>query len=729
MENRDERLNKVIGFIERNEYDEAIQMCNAALNEEPDSYFLLMLISCYVDQNKLALAEEYIEKLDDFDWEVNDSNLKDQCLYSYYLRKCQQTWTGYEELDDGGHYYYPENLQQIEDAEYYLSLADELNVDDEDQINYRNMLGELIENVSSSLENPQKEFTGYDKEVGEKLEEIFSLWSAISTEDGMEFRNPANKNEIKLSEKILSSINIKKCKEKEIVDRYNELKEVVIATKENYPNYGRKIIASLVFSSLIVIALFIINLLQDYGNGATDYNPDYWRVIKNTQLHFDGFVDTPEEEKIKGSKIRVGEVVTPIARIGSYWLQVETEKGEIGFLHYKELEGSKHATIEKTTQLLKNKADINSTDSLQADTKVEVLGYQKKKDKERNPFYARVRSSNGKTGLVPNYRLDFEFIDNIPKISQTFKYPTTYSTFEKNVQGKNLESVQKHYGPPTSLLKQKNGFTAYFRHVEILKNNEKFKGVFLSLSADKTVEKIEENRKRKLKLIDKLPLSDLIRKYELHSINRSSYYQSGKDILDYVDFFKDSHWALKILGFIIKIIVWFIFIFIFLSIPRLFIAPINYLIVYTKMLNNGLVVFLSFLLWAFISYLSLLWLGILIDGFVLPLILIIPVFLFWQNSFNQSILYNRCSNCHLMNSAEDKGSTYLGQSKQVTWGTYDVYKGSTTSGNTTTKHYERRSQKTVETFDNYLDHRRCISCGHEWDIKRKQSRGSQTKKY
>ncbi|MEA1973730.1 MAG: hypothetical protein U9N34_10640, partial [Candidatus Cloacimonadota bacterium] len=39
----------------------------------------------------------------------------------------------------------------------------------------------------------------------------------------------------------------------------------------------------------------------------------------------------------------------------------------------------------------------------------------------------------------------------------------------------------------------------------------------------------------------------------------------------------------------------------------------------------------------------------------------------------------------------------------------------------------RQSKKTVETFDNYLDHRQCISCGYEWGIIKKQSRGSEQK--
>ena len=91
-----------------------------------------------------------------------------------------------------------------------------------------------------------------------------------------------------------------------------------------------------------------------------------------------------------------------------------------------------------------------------------------------------------------------------------------------------------------------------------------------------------------------------------------------------------------------------------------------------------------------------------------------------------NINYNRCPKCHTMNIGMDKGSTYHGQTEHVSWGTYDVYKGKSESGNKIISHYERRTSKSTETIDHYKDHRECIRCGYKWSVAREESQGTST---
>ena len=72
-------------------------------------------------------------------------------------------------------------------------------------------------------------------------------------------------------------------------------------------------------------------------------------------------------------------------------------------------------------------------------------------------------------------------------------------------------------------------------------------------------------------------------------------------------------------------------------------------------------------------------------------------------------------------SAADKGSTHTGTEESTAWKQCDVYKGSSTSGNVTTKHYDRHHDEEITTTENYLDHRKCQVCGCEWDVHRRES--------
>ncbi len=67
-----------------------------------------------------------------------------------------------------------------------------------------------------------------NKRAQEQLGKIFSLWSDISKdEDGDELRQPASEDEVRKSREILNKISQMDISNKELIQRYKELNEII----------------------------------------------------------------------------------------------------------------------------------------------------------------------------------------------------------------------------------------------------------------------------------------------------------------------------------------------------------------------------------------------------------------------------------------------------------------------------------------------------------------------
>lgn len=68
-----------------------------------------------------------------------------------------------------------------------------------------------------------------NKRAQEQLGKIFSLWSDISKdEDGDELRQPASEDEVRKSREILNKISQMDISNKELIQRYKELNEIIV---------------------------------------------------------------------------------------------------------------------------------------------------------------------------------------------------------------------------------------------------------------------------------------------------------------------------------------------------------------------------------------------------------------------------------------------------------------------------------------------------------------------
>ena len=718
-------------------YEDAVKYLETGMDEEPDGDDLEILIECYLNLMELEKAGERLKQYVKYDIEGEALEKRNYLLVKYFIEKAMDTWTGSETDENGDTIYFPESEDQIEDAENYLDMAEDVGTTDEYFLEkiaeLKNVIAANKNNSSADAENSDEQrdndfedLPENDKNVWNKLEEIFNLWSAFEDEDGSESRWPSTHEEIRASEKIFREIKKNPPKNESVKARLKELKEVMKSSKKRIPNYTFKFVRALVISIIVTVGIIIAYQLQGFSAPEFEYNPADWILKNNTHLEYDAFAGELGTEKKHYMQLRAGTQVIPLSRMGRSWMQVETEKGERGYIQYRNFTGSDHAIVEKDYPLYIDYKKRTVKDSLRLGENVTILGYQKE-GKEFNPNLARVRKSNGKTGLVPTFNLEIPFMNNVPKLSGTYKYPTSEKCIENRINNDNLIQLEEKYGPASSVLYKGKKKTAYFRQIQVVKGDEKFTGILFTLDENNKAVGFELNKARETSMVDDLPLAETIRNFE--PVSMLSYYDAEGIHIQWWEDFKDMNWFTTIIGWIVQVILMLVMAVLFFSLPRLLINPVMVLISNTRLFGNGLVLVLNFLVYGFASYAFFVWMAVSMNQIFTPLIFAIPAFILWWYLHRNNINYNRCPSCHTMNIGIDKGSRYQGQTSKVSYESYDVYTGSTETDTTITRHYERERLKKTKYTKHYTDFRECIRCGYNWGVAREESAGESSENY
>ncbi|HPD95927.1 MAG TPA: tetratricopeptide repeat protein [Tenuifilaceae bacterium] len=702
--------------------------------DDPDA--ALMLLEVYLDAGNLDNASNLLVRIKDMELDDEQLNEKNEYFVRFAMDKAMEGWTGKTTDEKGETLYFPETIDQIKTSEFYLEMAEEVTISDKTYIDRLKLLREVIETNKQKLQsssNPEDtnrwfdSLSDIDRHAYTSLEKLFDLWTGVEEHDGIEYRYPKTVEDIKESDKALRTIGKMHIKDKDVKARYKELREVVSYKMKGIPNFGLKFVTSLIISIIAILALYAVVQFSKYKTPEFKFNQDDWVISENTDLVYDAFVGDYGKDKKVYKTLYAGTQLTPIARKGRWWIQVKTGDGSIGYVYYRAVKGAKNVVVDKTTPLLTDYKTKVSRDSVRKGEKLTVLGYFKE-GKELHENIVKVRTASGKVGFVPYYRLDIPFLDDVPKISQTFIFPTTVENIEK-ASGKSIDEVAAKYGPVTSIIKKAGEERAFFNQLEFIKDGKKMSGVFFILGNDGKILNYEVDATKKVKFVNTLPLADEIRQAEPFDLLSFSFYESKDVKFTWWENFKAKNWVTKILGWIVQFIIGFLLIFLFFSIPRLIISPLMMLINHFRLLGNGMVLLINFLLYGFIAYIFFVWMALLMNQFFIAALLSLISFGFWWRLYRKNIRYNRCPSCHTMNVGLDRGSTYHGRSSSVTWGTYDVYKGTTETSTQIIHNYERRDKKTTTYTDHYTDHRECINCGYEWGVSRNESAGSETKHY
>lgn len=566
------------------------------------------------------------------------------------------------------------------------------------------------------------EFTQKHVEAGEMLEEAFDMWTDVSEEGGVEYRKPGSMKEAKASGKLLRKAFIKGGDHPLISDRVEELEKVL---EEYYDVYGHDYYVSVWGTLLFIVIALSVLYFYDFVNDIdpVEYNQEWFTTSTSTWILKEAFVK-PEERGTYPEKVRLprNEQVEPIARNGSY-IKIKSDDGQIGFVLESDFKGYKYIALSESTELYE---EPNAEEYVIGTTgmKGEILNTRTVKQPRRTTdtwTFVQVKLEDESVHWVHDWDLHHRITDGIPRLNQTIYLSVTEPVIQEEMIGKSLETVEEKYYPAHSKLRLNGKNIAYFPQIDPYLEGKHKRSITLLLDNNDVVTGYEAGEKSYTRNYDNLPLAEFFMAQNyVNMFNLTDYYRLPDSEWEFWTNFKDWHWTTGIIGWIIDAIMGLIGLFLIFSIPRILAAPVMNLFVQMRFLSNGMVKFLNFFVYLFVSYCFVLIMAIPLDGVWIPAIGSVVVFAIYWGMHSSSIAYERCPDCHRMHKAEDLGSEKGSRVRETENSTYDVYKGSTTSFNTTTRHYERRHKKNVKIYQNYKDYRQCAACGAVWNVDRKE---------
>ncbi|MCD4691868.1 MAG: hypothetical protein K8R79_03045, partial [Calditrichales bacterium] len=402
------------------------------------------------------------------------------------------------------------------------------------------------------------------------------------------------------------------------------------------------------------------------------------------------------------------------------WLQVETGDGQRGLVKYTLVKGSRYVEAKGKAKVF-NKIGAKKKDSLALGTKARVLERIKRKGRMGEELYLKIKLEDGSVKWAHDFDFNKLIYKNMPEIKQLYFYSANKSMVQKHIIGKSLPQIESRYGTATSILNINGKKQAYFRHLNVVDQKKHYKGILVNLDDNNIAQDIEYTKGGGTKFMDNFPLVKQMRSFESKTVANWSFYEKEPFRIQWWKNFTNKNWFTGIIGFIVIIMkALLIFLLIFL-VPWFIVSPIINIFAFNRFFSNGLVYLFSFLIYATAAYLFFTYMIIAMNQWIIPAIATIVVFVLYLKIYFSRIAYNRCPSCNVMYSALDEGSTFTGRTTNVSWGTYDIDKGTTETDTTITSHIERRSTKTTETVDSYLDHRMCALCGYKWDVDRDET--------
>ena len=682
---------------------------------------------------------------------TNESN--DNQRANELLQRILKIWTTINTDENGDTYTTPGSRNEVERSRNILDEVDTLDLSDVDVMKFYDSIDETLEVYEDAIEQGEEVdysatdesngaqgepapdpnesttmFTQADQKAWDILEKIYGSWSDISVEDGEEYRKPDSKSEIKKSRTMLSEAKSLHAIDNDVKNRIVELEGVLDSMGDAFPNYWWRIIVSLIISVGFFVALFYQLNNTEVVAPSFDFDQEWFTTNKTGYLLPKPFLKDDKVKELK-NKIQLikGTELTPIATMGSRWIQVKTADNQIGFVDHKILKGSRYVVSKSYTKGYK-KVGGKEFDSINGGLKFDVLEAKAKNEKFGNQWFFKVKLENGKMRWIKEFQLRFLIHDSLPRISQSRDFFTNKEVIEANVIGKPLTEIELRYGPAASHLNIDGDNRAYFRDLIIVDSDTHHYHNSLVLDDSNIVTQIAYGGKGITRFYDIFPFLNFVRGLELDRTSNSSYYvQETKYEFTWGEKFKEKNWFTWIIYWIAKILFAFAALFFLFSIPRIVVNPILQFFTFTRYFHNGIVAMVDAVIIIIASYFYFLSTILMMEQWVIPIIGFILVTSILVRRHLSNIWYNRCPACLTMYSAIDEGSTHTGRDTSISWGTWTKDKGKTETSTTITHHTETRSTKTTTHVDHYLDHRMCARCYYEWDVDRDEE--EETKNY
>jgi len=560
-----------------------------------------------------------------------------------------------------------------------------------------------------------------DQKAWEWLAKIYDHWTRVSFEGNEEFRSPKNRFQIWYSRYWLRRIKALNYQDDDVVQRLVDIEDVVDSVSAGLPNYTWKIVRSL------AISLFILGLFYNVQyNNTTEipqfsYDTTWYTMAKNGYITSVCYVPNNRVAEVQDKVfLKKGTKVIPLGQMGTEWIQVKTPDGQIGFVNYKNLEGSQYMEADEDAKVFNNINDQKKK-ILPEGTPVKVIGRKIIKRGSFNYEYVKLRINEDSIawGLVYDFRS--LMFDQIPYINQGFRVRTTKQGIQDYVLGQHIDTIQKRFGTATSLFMNKSRHQAYYKFLVTVDDRTHYRSLNIQLNKNGIAVDTNYLTSGKKKFYDRFPLMSLFYNYRI-STNDAPLYSDPNSInyFQWWDDFKSINWITWIIGWIVKIIMIFVVLILVFCIPRGLVSPLLNFFAMTRFLPNFGVIIINTLIYLFVSYMFFLYATQYVESWLIPAIGTIVMYAFFIKEHISNINYNRCPSCHTIYASIDKGSTFKGRTRKFSVGTYDKDLGTTVdyerNKRITTSHYERRAKLTTTTTEKSVDHLKCSQCGYNWDI-------------
>jgi len=560
-------------------------------------------------------------------------------------------------------------------------------------------------------------------EVTKLLQQMHNSWSDINTdENGVEFRYPANRRELRKTKKILQKIYSLNYDDEDLVESVKRVEKKVAHADAIFPKLKENIVTALIFFFLTVIGLTFLFSMNTYKYPEINYDPEWFLTKEAGSLFWKSSDDNKDvADVITKVKLRKGTQLKPIAQINSRWFQVETKDGQRGFIPYTMLTGGKFVKAKKTVWSYK-KIGEDRSDTIAAGTMATSVAQKTADLKYRTERFLKLKLEDGRTRWVLEKNFNKLIFDSIPKINPAYSFSTNLAAIQKNILGDSLKGIEKKYGPASSYLNDKNTRQAYFQYINVFDGKNHQKGILVLFNENGLADSIKFIDSGRSYFYDKIPLVSQLRGLEITKIINYSFYLDNIPDLKWWQNFKDYWgWITRSIAWLINMALLGIAFILFYSLGRLIAGPFMQLFAYTRLLGNSSVKFVNFMVILLFTYLLYIYTILLADQWFFIGLLTIGTTYFWYSIHSSTIDFDRCPSCHSIYSAIDFGTTQEGISKRSSSEKVDHYVGTdvSKSGNTTvyTKNYLRLNKRTTDVYQNYTENRICKLCGHEWGIK------------
>jgi hypothetical protein len=664
------------------------------------------------------ILDEVLEEYEDLLEFIDSPNGKADEM----LDKIYNLWTR-STIEDDIDYHSPANEDEIERSWKLISEIENLKIDNEAVKERLESYRGVLEANESNEESEDDEISNDDQSAWEKLEKIYGLWSEISTDGEQEFRKPSNKKEIKKSRKLLKEIESLNVTNKDVLNRMAELKGVIDSTAAAIPNYTFRILITWFFSLGIIYGFFYYPTANTFDMPVFEHNTEWFVTEKGGYLTQKSFVRDEQMPDVKEKiYLKKGTQLKPLGRMGTYWIQVEAPNGQRGFISFKLIKGARFVAADKNA-VVYDKIGGEKIDSIAPGTKATILKWTEKKINNFDNIFIKIKLEDGRVKWAHDYHFNYLIYKNLPSVNQTYTYRTTKNLIQKHLIGDSLSSMEKHYGPATSIIEANGKNQAFFKHLVVIENKKHHHGIIVNLDDNNVATDIEYINDGDTKFYDHFPLMNKMWELEKFRFSNESLYLTGGKSLrfEWWENFKDKNWFTTVIGWVVSFIAIILGIFLIFSIPRLVVAPITQFFALTRFLNNGLVILINLIIYFAAAYLFFIYMVVTGEQWLVMAIASVLVFIFWTKRHYSNIMYNRCPACLTMYVALDEGSTFTGRSTTETMGTYEDYKGIQNLHGKNVHLYNIRDKKTTEHVDHYLDHRMCARCYYEWNVDRDES--------